>query len=124
MSACCDEELVARALHMALCRRRPDARLLHHSDRGSQYTSHTYRQRLEQEGMIVSMSRKGNCRDNALMESFFGTLKEECVGNSIYDSHEQAKQSLFEFLEVYYNRQRRHSSLGYMSLLNYEQIGK
>jgi putative transposase len=122
MSACCDEELVAGALHMALGRRRPEVGLLHHSDRGCQYTSHRYRQRLEQAGMIVSMSRKGNCWDNAVMESFFGTLKEECVGDTIYDSHEQARQSLFEYLEIYYNRQRRHSSLGYVSPLTYERL--
>ena len=124
MSACCDEALATSALHMATCRRRPQAGLLHHSDRGCQYTSHRYRQRLEQAGMIVSMSRKGNCWDNAAMESFFGSLKEECVGNAIYSSHEQARQSLFEYLEVYYNRQRRHSSLGYVSPLTYEQMAK
>ena len=123
MSASCDEELVANALHMATCRRRPGAGLLHHSDRGCQYTSHTYRQRLEQAGIVISMSRKGNCWDNAVTESFFGSLKEECVGNMIYPSHEQARQSLFEYLEVYYNRQRRHSTLGYVSPFMYEQIG-
>ena len=121
MSASCDEELVAKAFHMALVRRRPQAGLLHHSDRGCQYTSHAYRQRLEQAGMVVSMSRKGNCWDNAAMESFFGSLKEECVGSTIYSSHEQARLSLFEYLEVYYNRQRRHSTLGYVSPLAYEQ---
>jgi transposase InsO family protein len=73
MSACCDEELVAKTLQMALARRRPKAGLLHHSDRGCQYTSRAYRQRLEQAGMVVSMSRKGNCWDNAAMESFFGS---------------------------------------------------
>jgi len=73
--------------------------------------------------MIVSMSRKGNCWDNATMESFFGSLKEECVGTIIYISHEQARQSLFEYLEIYYNRQRRHSSIGYVSPLIFEQIG-
>ena len=73
--------------------------------------------------MIVSMSRKGNCWDNAVMESFFGSLKEECVETTVYSSHEQARQSLFEYLEVYYNRQRRHSTLGYVSPLMYEQMG-
>ncbi len=124
MSASCDEELVGKAFYMALARRRPKAGLLHHSDRGCQYSSHKYRQRLEQAGMVVSMSRKGNCWDNAAMESFFGSLKEECVGNTLYPSHEQAKQSLFEYLEVYYNRQRRHSTLGYLSPLIYEQLRK
>lgn len=74
--------------------------------------------------MVVSMSRKGNCWDNAAMESFFATLKEECVGSVIYQSHEQARRSLFEYLEVYYNRQRRHSTLGYLSPFVYEQLGK
>jgi putative transposase len=124
MSASCDEELAARAWHMAICRRRPQAGLLHHSDRGCQYTSRTYRQRLSQAGIVVSMSRKGNCWDNAAMESFFGSLKEECVGDTVYLSHEQARQALFAYLEIYYNRQRRHSTLGYMSPLIYEQLGK
>jgi len=79
---------------------------------------------LPQAQMVVSMSRKGNCWDNAAMESFFGSLKEECVGSTIYPSHEQARLSLFEYLEVYSNRQRRHSSLGYVSPLMYEQLGK
>ena len=80
MSANCDEELAESALEMALARRRPEAGLLHHSDRGSQYTSRAYRLSLEQAGIVVSMSRTGNCWDNAAMESFFGFLKEECVG--------------------------------------------
>ncbi|GHO97565.1 transposase [Reticulibacter mediterranei] len=122
MSTCCDEELVANALKMAVLRRRPKAGLLHHSDRGCQYTSRAYRRQLEQMGMVVSMSRKGNCWDNAAMESFFGSLKEECMGSSIYSSQEQARRSLFVYLEVYYNRQRRHSTLGYVSPLIYEQI--
>ena len=124
MSACCDEALVERALEMAVARRCPQAGLLHHSDRGCQYTSHAYRQQLERLGMVVSMSRKGNCWDNAVMESFFGSLKEECVGSTVYPSHDQARCSLFEYLEVYYNRQRRHSSLEYMSPLTYEQMTK
>jgi putative transposase len=94
MSAHCDEELAANAFHMALARRRPKAGLLHHSDRGCQYTSRAYRLLLEQSGMIVSMSRKGNGWDNATMESFFGTLKEECVGSTIYQSHEEARLAL------------------------------
>jgi putative transposase len=121
MSASCDEDLVGRALDMALARRRPKAGLLHHSDRGSQYTSRAYRLILAQSGIMVSMSRKGNCWDNAAMESFFGSLKEECVGNTIYASHEEARLALFIYLEVYYNRIRRHSTLGYVSPLVYEQ---
>ena len=118
------EELLAKAFHMALACRRPKAGLLHHSDRGCQYTSHAYRQKLEQAGITVSMSRKGNCWDNAVMESFFGSLKVECVGQTIYSSYEQARLSLFSYLEVYYNRQRRHSTLGYISTLIYEQQGE
>jgi putative transposase len=120
MSASCDEELVGYALDMALARRRPETGLLHHSDRGSQYTSRAYRLILEQSGILVSMSRTGNCWDNAAMESFFGSLKEECVGNITYASHEEARLALFIYLEVYYNRIRRHSTLGYVSPLVYE----
>jgi putative transposase len=121
MSASCDEDLVEHALDMALTRRRPKSGLLHHSDRGSQYTSRAYRLILEQSGIMVSMSRKGNCWDNAAMESFFGSLKEECVGSTIYTSHEKARLAIFTYLEVYYNRIRRHSTLGYVSPLVYEQ---
>ncbi len=121
MAANCDEDLVERALDMALARRRPKAGLLHHSDRGSQYTSGAYRLILEHSGIRASMSRKGNCWDNAAMESFFGSLKEECIGNTIYASHEEARLALFTYLEVYYNRIRRHSTLGYVSPLVYEQ---
>ena len=71
--------------------------------------------------MIVNMSRKGNCWDNAAMESFFGSLKEECVGSTIYQSHEEARLALFTYLEIFYNRIRRHSTLGYVSPLTYEQ---
>lgn len=124
MSAHCDELLVEMALRMALARRRPAAGLLHHTDRGSQYTSHAYRQVLEQSGIVVSMSGKGNCYDNAATESFFGSLKDECVHRTFYRSHEEARQSLFEFLEVFYNRQRRHSSLGYLSPFAFEQQGE
>jgi putative transposase len=122
MSGNCDEELVERALDQAIARRRPKAGLLHHSDRGSQYTSQAYQTCLEQAGISVSMSRKGNCWDNAAMESFFGTLKDECVGSTIYSSHDEARLELFTYMEVYYNRVRRHSTLGYVSPLNYEQM--
>ncbi len=80
------------------------------------------RKRLEQMAAVVSMSHKGKCWDNAAMESFFGSLKEECVGNTIYPSHEQARRALFEYLEIYYTRIRRHSTLGYLSPLVYEQL--
>jgi putative transposase len=121
MSGNCDENLIERALDQAIARRHPKAGLLHHSDRGSQYTSQAYRTCLEQFGISVSMSRKGNCWDNAAMESFFGTVKDECVGSTIYSSHDEARLELFTYMEVYYNRVRRHSTLGYVSPFNYEQ---
>lgn len=123
MSGNCDENLIERALNQAMARRRPTAGLLHHSDRGSQYTSQAYRACLEQSGINVSMSRKGNWWDNAVMESFFGTVKDECVGSTIYSSHDEARLELFSYMEVYYNRVRRHSTLGYVSPLHYEQEG-
>jgi len=124
MSANCDEELVERAFDQAIARRRPSPGLLHHSDRGCQYTSRAYRVCLEQARMIVSMSRKGNCWDNAVMESFFGSLKDECIENTIYASHDEARLALFTYLEMYYNRIRRHSTLGYVSPFIYEQMTK
>jgi putative transposase len=106
---------------MALARRRPAGELLHHRDRGSQYTSCAYRQVLEQAGIVVSRSGKGTWYDNAATESFFGSLKDEGVHRTSSRSHEEARQSLFEFLEVCSNRQRRHSSLSYLSPLAFEQ---
>ena len=124
MSGNCDEKLIEHALQQALARRRPKAGLLHHSDRGSQYTSHAYQACLAQSGIQASMSRKGNCWDNAVAESFFGTLKDECVGRTIYASHDEARLDLFTYLEVYYNRVRRHSTLGYVSPLQYEEMNE
>jgi putative transposase len=121
MSAHGDEPLVEAALRMALARHHPAAGLLHHPDRGSQYTSRTYRQALEQSEIVVSRSGKGNCYDNAATEAFFGSLQDECVPRTCSCSQEEARQSLFEFLEVFYHRQRRHSSLGYRSPLTFEQ---
>jgi transposase InsO family protein len=122
MAACQDELLVTAALRMALLRRRPAAELLFHSDRGSQYTSDGYRTVLVEASMTASMSRTGNCYDNAVTESFFGTLKEECVYRVSFQTREQAKQALFEFMESFYNRVRRHSFLGYLSPVAYEQL--
>jgi len=117
-----DEQLITKAAVMALQRRRPGAGLLHHSDRGSQYTSLGYQGLLKEYGIEISMSGKGDCYDNALMESFFGTVKEECVERQRYKTRAEAKNSVFEYLEVFYNRQRRHSSLGYVSPTVYEQM--
>jgi len=108
-------ELACEALQMAIRGRRPDAGLLHHSDRGVQYACATYRQMLTEAKIEPSMSRTGNCYDNAVTESFFSTLKTELVHHERYQTHEQARRSLFEWIEVFYNRQRRHSALGYLS---------
>jgi transposase InsO family protein len=114
-------ELCVRALEMAIRERRPPQGLLHHSDRGVQYACDAYQALLTRHGLRPSMSRRGNCYDNAVTESFFGTLKTELVHHQSYASQEAARQSLFEYMEVFYNRQRRHSSLGYLSPLEYEQ---
>ena len=103
------------ALSMAVGRRRPGPGLLHHSDRGVQYASGAYRAFLERHGMTASMSRTGNCYDNAVVESFFGTLKSELVYHEHYATREQARLSIFEYVEVFYNRRRRHSAIGYVS---------
>ncbi len=109
-----EQELVASALQMATAHRRPGDGLLHHTDRGSQYAAHDYQQLLSTNNMAVSMSRKGDCWDNAVIESFWSTLKAECA-TGIYNSRAEARQSIFEYVEVWYNRQRRHSALGYAS---------
>jgi transposase InsO family protein len=106
---------VAAALEMAVARRRPGAGLLHHSDRGSQYACALYRSILGGHGMTASMSRPGNCYDNAVAESFFGTLKSELVHRRRFATRAQARGEVFEWIECWYNRKRRHSSLGYLS---------
>jgi putative transposase len=121
MAASDEETLVEMALRMALLQRWPQAGLLHHTDRGCQYTSHAYQALLTEMGITVSMSRKGNCWDNAVTESFFGTLKGECVDLSCFQTRTQARQAVFEFVECYYNRVRRHSSLGSVSPVVFEQ---
>jgi transposase InsO family protein len=112
---------VAAALQMAVARRRPpDVGLLHHSDRGVQYACHRYRQLLSAHGIACSMSRPGNCYDNACVESFFGTLKSELVHRTRYRTRAEARASVFEWIECWYNRRRRHSSLGYLSPESFE----
>jgi putative transposase len=113
-------ELAEDALAMALANRQPRAGLVHHSDRGSQYAATRYQHVLTTHGMIPSMSRKGNCWDNACVESFFGTLKRELVYHRHYATRDDAKQDIFEYIEVFYNRKRRHSTLGYHSPAEYE----
>jgi putative transposase len=109
------QELVGRALFRAVAARRPPVGLIHHSDRGSQYCSRSYRKLQKQFKVITSMSRKGNCYDNAPMESFFGTLKTELVHHRKYRSRQEAIADIREYIEVFYNRQRRHASLGNIS---------
>jgi transposase InsO family protein len=121
MSQTMDSSLVVTALRMALIGRRPPAGLLHHSDQGSQYTSSTYLDCLSAASAQLSMSRVGNCYDNAVMESFFGTLKTECVTGPFL-THTQARTTIFEYLEVWYNRQRLHSTLGYLSPVDFEHL--
>jgi putative transposase len=113
-------ELTEQALTMALAKRAPTAGLLHHSDRGSQYAATSYQRVLAAYGLLPSMSRKGNCWDNACVESFFGTLKRELVDQRRYVTRDEARQDIFEYIEVFYNRQRRHSTLGYHSPAEYE----
>jgi putative transposase len=116
-----NEHLVTLALHMALARRHPPPGLLHHSDRGSEYTSLGYQALLAAQGIEVSMSRTANCYDNAAMESFFDTLKSECVNRTHFATHDQARVTIFEYLECFYNPIRLHSTLQYVSPLVYEQ---
>jgi putative transposase len=114
-------EVSCRALRMALVHRRPRGPLLHHSDRGVQYACDDYQRLLSEHGLAASMSRVGNCYDNAVIESFFGTLKTELAHHESYPTREAARQSLFEYIEIFYNRQRRHSALDYVSPHEYEQ---
>jgi transposase InsO family protein len=110
-----ETSLVSQALTMALVHRQPEQGLLHHSDRGVQYASDDYRRLLQTHGMEISMSGKGDCWDNAVMESFWSTLKTELVHHEQFATHEEARAAIFEYIEVFYNRKRRHSSLDYQS---------
>jgi putative transposase len=113
--------LVLEALRLAYWRRKPAKGLIHHSDRGSQYASQDYQQQLKTFGMIPSMSRKGDCYDNAVVESFFHTLKNEEVGDQVYPTREEARRAVIDYLEMFYNSHRRHSSLGYMAPNDFEK---
>lgn len=117
-------ELVIDALDMAIKARNPAPGLVHHSDRGSQYASGLYQAKLKAFGMQCSMSGKGQCWDNACVESFFRTLKCEEVFHEKYKTREEARRSVFNFIEVHYNRKRRHSTLGYVSPVRYEELTK
>jgi putative transposase len=108
-------ELAGDALLMAIRRRQPPAGLIHHSDRGVQYAGKDYQAILARHGLHCSMSRRGNCYDNAPMESFFGSLKDELVHRTRFPTREAARRALFDYIEAFYNRRRRHSGLGYLT---------
>lgn len=114
-------EFVIRALSLAIGGRRPSSGLIFHSDRGVQYACTAFKEVLNQYGFTQSMSRRGNCYDNALVESFFHTLKTEHVYHHRYTTRAEARQSIFEYIEMFYNRVRRHSTLGYRSPVSFEQ---
>lgn len=115
------KKLVIDALRMAIWRRSPEAGLVFHSDRGSQYCSNDFQQMLKNNAMVSSMSRKGNCWDNSVAESFFGKLKTERVFDSTYSTREEARRDIVDYIEMFYNSKRRHSYLGYLSPKEFEK---
>jgi transposase InsO family protein len=117
-----ETKLIINALDMAYINRAPGDKLIFHSDRGSQYASYWFREALNDYKMVSSMSKKGDCWDNACAESFFGTLKNELVYHKKYRTHEEARSDIFEYIEVFYNRQRRHSTIDYMSPCDFELL--
>ena len=119
VSAVNDRHLTIKALEMALTRRGPDTGLLHHSDQGCTYASEDYQAMLDGGGIVCSMSRRGNCHDNAVMESWFSTVKSELREH--FESHGEAKRDLFDYIEVFYNQRRRHSTLGQISPAEFER---
>ncbi len=122
MSDTIDSQLVQSAMKMALAGRNPDAGVIHHSDRGVQYACGDFQKLLKDNKALCSMSRKGNCWDNACVESFFGSLKNEWVKGKIYKTFDDAKKDIFNYMEMFYNRKRRHASLGYVSPVVYEEM--
>jgi transposase InsO family protein len=120
MSQILDAPLVIAALRMALGQRRPTGPLIVHSDRGAQFASAAYRQVLAQHGLLASMSRKGNCYDNAFIESFWSSLKYELVYHHRFATHAEARTAIFDYIETFYNRTRLHSSLAYLSPISFE----
>ena len=124
MSSRLKTDLVLQALMMGLLRRKPPAGLIFHSDRGSQYCSHDFKKLLEKNEIRQSMSRKGDCWDNAPCESYFKTLKIELSGGEAFPSRKAASTAIFEYIEVFYNRVRLHSSLGYLTPEEYEELGR
>lgn len=122
LSSHIDAELVKGALEMAIGRRHPEAGLIHHTDRGSQYASHAYRDLLREQEMICSMSRKGDCLDNAVAERFFGSLKRERTSHQYYETRQEARDDVIDYIEMFYNSTRIHSYLGYVSPNDYEKM--
>jgi len=122
MSDHIDTTLALGALDMAIATRKPKTGLIHHTDRGVQYACGDYQRSLSLSGLTPSMSRKGNCWDNAVAESFFGALKEELIYNVVFLTRDSARQAIFEYIEVFYNRQRLHSSIGYLTPSEFELV--
>jgi len=121
MHATMTTQLVTDALMMAVWRRGKPNALLHHSDRGSQYTSEQFQRLLSELGVTCSMSRSGNVWDNSAMESFFSTLKTERIARKVYRTRDQARAEVFDYIERFYNPKRRHSTLGYVSPIDFEK---
>ena len=117
-------EVTLRALEMALEHRRPAPGLVHHTDQAPLYSAYEYRERMQAHGLVPSMSARGNCYDNAVAESFFSNLKNELVHHCDFHTREAARTAIFDYIEVFYNRQRRHQTLGYLSPAQYERQGK
>ena len=122
LSSHIDTELVQGALEMAIGRRHPEAGLIHHTDRGSQYASHAYRDILRDHAMVCSMSGQGDCLDNAVAERFFGSLKRERTSQRYYETRQEARADVIDYIEMFYNSTRLHSYLGYMSPNAYEKM--
>jgi len=124
MSHRIDQQLVLDALHMAIEQRRPQPGLIHHSDQGQQYAAAAYRTALSAHGIVQSMSRKGNCLDNAVAESFFSNLKNELVHHRVFEDRDQARSAIFDYMELFYNRQRIHQSLGFVTPDDFEAMAR
>ncbi len=122
MSNSLSSSIAIEALQMAIRNRRPPKGLIHHSDRGVQYACNSYQRLLQRNHFVCSMSRKSDCWDNSPAESFFSTLKIECTNNRMFLTRAQAKRKIFEYIKIYYNRKRSHSSIGYMSPENFEKL--
>ena len=122
MSNRVDKELTQNAFKMALANREPDHTVLHHSDQGAEYTNKDYQALLNENQMSISMSRKANCYDNAVVESFFKTIKAELTRKQKFKTQDEARSAIFEYIEIFYNRKRIHSTLGYLSPVEYERL--